>query len=247
MNEIDIVSHNKTVWDRMAKENSPWSTPVSSSVIEAAKKGHWDVHVIKGPVPKEWLKDIRDSKVLCLASGGGQQAPVLAAAGGDVDVLDISSEQLAKDQQLSETFGLNLRTICGDMQELGKYFPEDHFDFIINPISNLYVPDLSLVWKGCAHVLKSGGTMITGFYNPIAFACEGETLRNSIPFRTPPSEQKDEKPIIFGHSLSQQISGQIDAGFEIAGFMEDHHPNSKLFVADKFLPVMNATRAILKD
>ena len=49
------------------------------------------------------------------------------------------------------------------------------------------------------------------------------------------------------HSLSQQISGQIDAGFEIAGFMEDHHPNSKLFVADKFLPVMNATRAILKD
>ena len=89
--------------------------------------------------------------------------------------------------------------------------------------------------------------MISGFYNPVAFACEGETLRHAIPFRSPPSEQKDEKPLVFGHSLSQQINGQIDAGFQITGFVEDHHPNRGLFAADQFIPVMNSTRAILKD
>ena len=193
MNEIDIVSHNRKVWDKMAKENSPWSTPVSSSVIEAAKQGLWEVHVTTSPVPKEWLKDICDAKVLCLASGGGQQAPVLAAVGAQVDVLDISSVQLAKDQDLANKFGLKLRVICGDMQKLDNYFSRNYFDFIINPISNLYVPDLLSVWKGCAHILKANGSLITGFYNPIAFACEGNTLRHPIPFRSALSHQKKKR------------------------------------------------------
>ena len=34
-------------------------------------------------------------KVLCLASGGGQQGPILAAIGADVTVFDNSQGQLA--------------------------------------------------------------------------------------------------------------------------------------------------------
>ncbi len=33
----------------------------------------------------------KGKKVLCLASGGGQQAPILSATGADVKVMDIST------------------------------------------------------------------------------------------------------------------------------------------------------------
>ena len=42
--------------------------------------------------------DIKGKKILCLASGGGQQAPILSAIGGKVTVFDNSIEQLNKDK-----------------------------------------------------------------------------------------------------------------------------------------------------
>ena len=38
-----------------------------------------------------------EKKILCLASGGGQQGPILAATGADVTVFDNSTKQLEKD------------------------------------------------------------------------------------------------------------------------------------------------------
>src|SRR5258708_23879626 len=48
------------------------------------------------------------SRILCLASGGGQQGPILAAAGAQVTVFDASAGQLAQDRYVAEREGLAL-------------------------------------------------------------------------------------------------------------------------------------------
>ena len=75
-----ILRHNQSAWDRQSAAGSPWCEPVSVAEIEAARRG--DVSVILTPVrpvPTSWLGDLRGARVLCLASGGGQQAPLHAA------------------------------------------------------------------------------------------------------------------------------------------------------------------------
>lgn len=47
-------------------------------------------------VPKEWFGYIKNKKILCVASGGGQQVPVLAAAGAIVTSVDLSNGAVAK-------------------------------------------------------------------------------------------------------------------------------------------------------
>lgn len=48
-------------------------------------------------------------------------------------------------------------------------------------------------------------------------------------------------PIEFGHSLDDQIGGQIDAGFHIIGFYEDRWPDRKI---REYMPSFMATRAL---
>ena len=48
--------------------------------------------------------------------------------------------------------------------------------------------------------------------------------------------------LVFGRSLSEQIGGQMEAGFVLTEFYEDHQPNPR-FVIDDYLPTFLATRA----
>ncbi|CCH08085.1 Uncharacterised protein [Achromobacter xylosoxidans] len=48
---------------------------------------------------------------------------------------------------------------------------------------------------------------------------------------------------MFGHSLRDQIGGQLDAGFLLAGFHEDHQPRPR-FLIDRYVPTFLATRAV---
>ncbi len=166
--EIDILAHNRAVWDRQAAAQCEWSRPVGRELIAAARNGQWDVHLTPRPMPKEWLGDLVGKRILCLASAGGQQAPVLAAVGALVTVMDISGEQLQQDRMVAERDGLALATVQGDMCNL-SIFPDAQFDLIFHPISNLYVPDVRPVWRECHRVLKSGGALLASFYNPVVF------------------------------------------------------------------------------
>ena len=49
------------------------------------------------------------------------------------------------------------------------------------------------------------------------------------------------EPLEFGHTLEDQIGGQIDAGFVIAGFYEDRWPVHPL---DGHLPLFIATKVV---
>src|SRR6185503_3270622 len=126
-----------------------------------AKAGTWQVILTpKLPVPHSWLGEIRGKSVLCLASGGGQQAPILSAAGAKVTSFDLSDEQLAKDRLVADRDGLQLKCVHGDMADL-SCFANDSFDLIFHPASNVFVPDVEPVWRECHRVLRRGGSLLS--------------------------------------------------------------------------------------
>jgi SAM-dependent methyltransferase len=258
-NVLDVFTHNRTSWDRQAAQHCEWSRPVSSETIAAARNGNWQVRLTPGPLPNGWLKDVRNQQLLCLASAGGQQAPVLAAAGADVTVLDASAVQLDQDRMVALRDGLTLRTIQGDMRDLSM-FADASFDCIVHPISNLYVPDVRPVWRECFRVLRTGGRLLSSFYNPVVFVGDRDPQYASQGlirprFKLPYSDLRDlsaselEKKqatgeaLVFGHSLSEQIGGQLDAGFVLQGFYEDEQPHPR-FVIDNYIPTFLATNAL---
>ena len=49
--------------------------------------------------------------------------------------------------------------------------------------------------------------------------------------------------LVFGHTLQDQIGGQLDAGFLLAGFHEARQPRPR-FVIDGYLPTFLATWAV---
>ena len=48
---------------------------------------------------------------------------------------------------------------------------------------------------------------------------------------------------MFGHTLADQIGGQLDAGLVLTGFHEDWQPHAR-FVIEKFVPTFIATRSV---
>jgi len=138
---MKLLKHNRMAWNHEVKIGNQWTIPVSDEQIQEAKKGL--IKIVLTPfkiVPKEWLGDIVNKNVLCLASGGGQQGPILAAAGSN--------------------------------------------------------------------------------------AKKKEYIENMEPFE-------------FGHSLTDQIDGQIEAGFIISGFYEDKGEE----LLDKFTSTFIVTKA----
>ncbi|ODN43902.1 class I SAM-dependent methyltransferase [Piscirickettsia litoralis] len=256
-----VVSHNSQVWDQYVKNQCEWSRPVSAELIEKAKNGDWEVHITRRPLANDWLpKDIKGKNILCLAAAGGQQAPVLAAAGANVTVFDASKKQLEQDLKVAKRDSLVLETIQGDMRDLSA-FNDYSFDYIVHPISNLYVPCLKNVWQECYRVLKKGGVLLASFYNPVLFIFERDQSLESQSllkpkYKLPYSDvislgaQADEdklnsgEAITFGHTLSDQIGQQISAGFVIAGFYEDDHPSSPRFLIERYMQGMIATKAV---
>ncbi|KOR89118.1 class I SAM-dependent methyltransferase [Paenibacillus solani] len=251
---MDIIKHNQDNWELKVKQQNQWTVPVSSEEIQNARMGEWSIIVTSTkPVPKEWFPELSGKNVLCLASGGGQQGPVLAAAGASVTVLDLSDSQLEQDRYVAKRDGLSIRTVLGSMTDLSM-FDSESFDLLVHPVSNLYVPHIQPVWQEAYRVLKHGGIMISGFMNPVFYLFDWELeeqgtlqVKHTLPYSE--LDYASEEEIVksgvaleFGHTLEQQIGGQIQSGFMIAGLYEDSFGGKKLL--DRYANSFIATRAI---
>ncbi len=256
MAPVDIVSHNKYAWNRQVEQGNRWTVAVSPDEIVQAREGDWELLLTPTkPVPRPWYPALPGCDVLCLASGGGQQGPILAATGARVTVFDNSPGQLAQDRLVAERENLEIGTIEGDMADL-SCFGNESFDLIFHPVSNLFVPEIRPVWREAYRILRPGGVLLAGFCNPVIYIFDLELYDQGIlqaKYAIPYSDlasldgserkkylQKD-SPIEFGHSLEDQIGGQLDAGFLVTGFYEDSDPTESL---SKYLPGFLATRAI---
>jgi SAM-dependent methyltransferase len=251
----DILRYNRRTWDRQVERGNPWTVPVSPEEVARARKGDWSIVLTPTkPVPKEWFPPLVALDLLCLASGGGQQGPILAAAGANVTVFDNSPAQLAQDRLVADRDGLVIETVQGDMADL-SVFPDAQFDLIIHPVSNVFVPDVKPVWREAFRVLKAGGVLLSGFMNPVHFLFDflalekGEfQVAHCIPYSDQESLSDEDRarlaeqdaPLEFGHPLADQIGGQIAVGFALTGFYEDTDPDT---ILGKYIPSYIATRA----
>ena len=81
----NYVKDNEKIWDERSANGDQWSLPVSKEETDKARQGDWKIVLTPSkPIPREWFpEDMNGKKILCLASGGGQQGPILAATGQD--------------------------------------------------------------------------------------------------------------------------------------------------------------------
>lgn len=252
-----VVARNRAAWDRQVEAGNEWTVPVSTEVIAAARAGDWSVVLIGyDPVPRDWFPpSLAGADVLCLASGGGQQGPVLAAVGARVTVFDNSPAQLARDQMVANRDGLEITTVLGDMRDLSA-LGSASFDLVFNPVSNVFVPELAPVWHECFRVLRPGGALLAGFMNPDVFIFDEEAcyergqllVRHRLPYSdlTHLDSAELERlrgsnvPVEYSHTLTEQIGGQLQAGFVITGFRERPHHDGPTAA---YMPGYFATRA----
>ena len=260
---MDIHEHNRVAWDRKVAGGSPWTRPVDGETVAAARAGRWQVILTPQlPVPAGWFPghpDLTGCRLLCLAGGGGQQGPVLAAAGADVTVLDASAAQLARDRLVADRDGLDLATVQGDMADLGA-FADASFDLIFHPVANCFVPELSPVWRECFRVLRPGGALLAGFMNPAYYLFDYQAIEDrgelEVRYRLPYSDLADlprdilrtylaeEEALEWSHTLEAQIDGQLAAGFVLTGLYEDRFGPEVNDPVSRYLAISLATRAI---
>jgi SAM-dependent methyltransferase len=251
----NIRDHNRNAWDGEVRRGNPCTIPVGPETIAAARRGDWEIKVTGSKsVPSAWLPDVRGTRVMCAAGGGGQQGPILAAAGARVVVVDLSPMQLAQDRLVAAREDLTLDTVVADMQDLSA-FRDGRFDLIVEPVGNQFVPDVRPVWREAFRLLRPGGILISGFINPIDYTLDRDLysqdilqLRHKLPYSDLTSmaeiDRRDlfgaDAPIEFGHTLADQIGGQLDVGFTITGFLEDHREND---ILSRYVATYYATRA----
>lgn len=144
-------------------------------------------------------------------------------------------------------------------------FADGSFDLIIHPVSNCLSAEIMPVWKEAFRVLRRGGVMLAGFDNPALFLLDDEQSRRDgilqVKYHLPYSgitsldEEtrhrwlvEDEEPACFSHSLSEQIGGQLSAGFVLTGFFEDNYPedtpDDERDPITEYMDIFIATRSV---
>jgi len=240
----------KTI-DRWIEEGWEWGKSISHEEYVNATKGKWNVLLTPTVyVPKEWFGengDIRGKRILGLASGGGQQMPIFAAAGAICTVLDYSNLQIDSERKVAEREGYDIDIVQADMTK-PLPFADESFDIIFHPVSNCYIEDVGAVFKECTRVLKKGGVMLGGFDTEINYMVSNDetSVINKMPFNplVNPEQmrqlEKDDAGIQFSHTVVDQIGGQLKAGLALVDLYDDtngegrlHELNIKTFLATK--------------
>jgi SAM-dependent methyltransferase len=256
---MNVVDHNREAWNRQVEKGNIWTIPVGPEEIAEARQGRWSVLLTPvKPVPAAWFPPLKELDLLCLASGGGQQGPIFASAGANVTVFDNSPAQLAQDRMVAQREGLAIRTVQGQMADLSA-FQDASFDLIFHPVSNNFAPAVRPVWKEAFRVLRPGGSLLAAFGNPVAYIFDYPKyelgileVANSLPYSDlesfPPEmiqQYIDEgEPFEYSHTLEDQIGGQLEAGFVLAGFYEDTCDPKDNDLLTKYMPTFIATRAV---
>lgn len=226
VHEMDVFGRVERNIDRLVEDGVNWSACATPEQLQQARNGRLLLTFgVDGVIPPEWLGDVRGRRVLCLAGAGGLQAPLLACAGAEVTVLDLSQRMLDKDRELAAREGLDIRIEHGNMCDLSR-FADASFDLVLNPPSLCYVPDVQPVFREVHRVLAPGGTFILTSMSPLAYICDWDSEAqcykavNRLPYRS--IDHADQGDWVeYGHTMESYLGGQIAAGFAITGYLEN--------------------------
>lgn len=222
----DVARYNRERWNALARANALFTRPYLDLTAEAARE-RLDS---EGRLP-----DVSGWRVLCLAGGGGQQSVAFGLVGAEVTVFDLSPEQLERDRQAAARRGLSVRTEEGDMRDLSRFAPAS-FDLVWHPYSLNFVPDVRIVFREVARVLRPGGIYRFNCANPfVAGLTERDWDGNGYALRRPYVEgaeityadqpwvyRRDQAapdpippPREFRHGLGTLVNGLVESGFVV--------------------------------
>jgi len=239
---------NKKTIDKWIEEGWEWGKPISHEEYVRAQNGKWDVLLTPTvAVPHEWLGELKGKKILGLASGGGQQMPIFTALGAECTVLDYSARQIENELLVAAREGYQIQAVEGDMTKRLP-FEDEAFDIVFHPVSNCYIEDVQHVFNEAYRVLKKGGIFLAGLGNEINYMVDSE--EKEIIWKMPFNPLKDETAkafmveedcgMQFSHTMTEQIGGQLKAGFALLDIYEDtngvgrlHELNIKTYIATK--------------
>lgn len=227
---------NAEIIDRWVQAGWEWGLPIDRRTYERVLHGDWQVKLTPVKfVPREWFGDITGKKVLGLASGGGQQIPLFTAAGAECTVLDYSEKQLETEATVAQREGYTVHLVRADMT---KPFPfdDESFDIIFHPVSNIFVEKVAPIFKECCRVLKKGGVLLCGLDIGINYIVDEaeEKIITGLPFNPLQNEAhrqqllKEDCGFQFSHTVSEQIGGQLQAGFILTHIEDDTNGEGRL-------------------
>ncbi len=230
MDSFDYTSLNARTIDRWIEEGWEWGVPISHEDYEKVGQGAWKILLTPTkPVPRDWLPELNGARVLGLASGGGQQMPVLSALGARCTVLDYSERQIEAERFVAAREGYEIDCVRADMTK-PLPFADGSFDLIVHPVSNCYIRDVLPVWRECWRVLKPGGLLMAGLDNGFNYLFgeeEPDRVTNTLPFDplNDPEQMeqllRDDCGVQFSHTIGEQIGGQLRAGFRLLDVYDD--------------------------
>ena len=216
---------NRAGWEHLARHGCEFCRPCRSEDLAYATQ------LLD---PQSWIPWKRIRSVLCLASGGGQQGPLFASLGYDVTVVDLSPEQLRRDRETAEEFGLQLECVEADMCDLTQ-LSDRQFDLVYQAVSACYVPKVRQLYDQVFQVLKPNGLYHVEHWTPIHLqlpqygAWDGGAYRivhsqnqgKPVQWREW-EEDGNENPTCWHyiHSLHHLIGDLCEAGFAIERFGE---------------------------
>lgn len=223
--------HNRRAWDERARLGQVFARPASEDDIQTRAQKLAN---------SKWLDGgVRGKRVLCLACGGGRQAIQYAQAGAIVTVVDISDAMLELDRQVAAQRGLQLHIVQASMDDLSD-LPDASYDFVIQPVSTCYVPDISKVYKEVARVIAPGGLYSSQHKQPASLQADTKVATSGrgyevteLYYRQVPlpgvtgSIHREAGTIEYLHTWESLIGGLCRAGFVVEDLIEPNHADDK--------------------
>lgn len=243
---------NAATIDRWVAEGWEWGRPVDHQTYRRAAEGDWSLLLTPTkPVPRSWYPPLEGAQVLGLASGGGQQMPILTAAGARCTVLDYSPAQLEAERQVAAREGYDINIVRADMTE-PLPFADASFDLVINPVSLCYVREVEPIWREVARVLRPGGVLLAGLDTGLNYVVDQaeERIVRGLPFDPLANPalmaelEAEDDGVQFSHTLDELLGGLLRAGFAIDDLFEDVNGEGRL--SELGIPTMLAVRAHLR-
>jgi SAM-dependent methyltransferase len=228
----DIARFNRERWEALAQANVEYSRPALDLTPDSA----WAMLD-----PEGMMGEVARRDALCLAGGGGQQSAAFALLGARVTVLDLCETQLERDRQAAAHYGVEVRTIAGDMRDLSA-FARDSFDVVWHAHSLSFIPDAQPVFCEVARVLRPRGRYRLAWHNPFTHGLAEEYWDGQgYPLRLPYVDGAEVTyadpdwtiggpdgetvrvpgPREFRHGIGAVVNGLIHEEFAILGLWED--------------------------
>lgn len=224
----DILKNNRRVWDQRARNHEAHTATADERSL-SRPLDYCD--------PLGWFeKDLRDKSVLCLASGGGMQSALFAAAGARVTVVDLSPAMLEQDRRVASERGYTIRCVEASMDRLAP-LDTGSFDLVFQPVSTCYVPDVAAVYREVARVLRPRGLYVSQHKQPINLQTsalpgpQGYILVEDY-YRSGPLapvvgefEHRETGALEFLHRWDQLLGELLRSGFVLEDLFEPRHGN----------------------